>query len=83
MLVALAFPRTPRRLARAALDVAVVLWAVAWLVVCLLVAREVDGLTDPSRNLPLDRVRALNGDPRNLADAELERLGLSRGRRPA
>ena len=195
--MALAFPRTPRRLARAALDVAVVLWAVAWIVVGLLVAREVDGLTDLSRtvssagvaleeagralqevervpfvgenvgavgerteqagqsaqasgrssresveslsvllgisialapslpllalyvpmrirwirqvrsvrralarepddgvldqllaaraslNLPLDRVRAMNGDPRRLADAELERLGLSRRRRTA
>jgi hypothetical protein len=34
-------------------------------------------------NLPYDRVRALNGDRRRLADAELARLGLSRPRRAA
>lgn len=49
--MALAFPRTPRPAARRLLDAAVLLWAAAWVVVGVLVAREVDGLTDLSRTV--------------------------------
>lgn len=49
--MALVFPRTPRRSLRVALDVAVVVWAAAWIVVGLWVAREVDGLTDLSETV--------------------------------
>jgi len=49
--VALVFPRTPRPAARRLLDAAIVLWAAAWIVVGLLVAREVRGLADLSRTV--------------------------------
>ena len=46
--MALVFPRTPRRSARVLLDLAVLLWVAAWIVVGLWVAREVKGLADLS-----------------------------------
>ena len=49
--MALVFPRTPRRSTRVLLDLAVVLWVAAWIVVGLAVAREVQGLTDLSRTV--------------------------------
>jgi len=49
--VALVFPRTPRPAARRLLDAAIILWAAAWIVVGLLVAREVRGLADLSRTV--------------------------------
>lgn len=49
--VGFVLPRTPRPAARRLLDLAVLLWAVAWVIVGLLVAREVRGLTDLSRTV--------------------------------
>ena len=49
--MALVFPRTPRPAARRLLDAAIILWAAAWIVVGLLVAREVRGLADLSRTV--------------------------------
>jgi hypothetical protein len=49
--VALVFPPTPRPAARRLLDGAIILWAAAWIVVGLLVAREVRGLADLSRTV--------------------------------
>lgn len=49
--MALVFPRTPRRSVRVALDAAVVVWAAAWIVVGLWVAREVEGLADLSETV--------------------------------
>jgi hypothetical protein len=49
--VALVFPRTPRRSARVLLDVVVLLWVAAWIVVGLWVEREVKGLADLSRTV--------------------------------
>jgi hypothetical protein len=46
--VALVFPRTPRPAARLLLDAAVLLWAVGWIVVGILVAREVRALGELS-----------------------------------
>jgi hypothetical protein len=46
--VALVFPRTPRRSTRILLDLVVLFWVAAWIVVGLWVAREVEGLTDLS-----------------------------------
>lgn len=49
--VALVFPRTPRPATRRLLDVFVLAWAAAWVVVGVLVARQVEGLTDLSRTV--------------------------------
>jgi hypothetical protein len=49
--VALVFPRTPRRSTRVLLDLVVLLWVAAWIVVGLWVTREVKGLTDLSRTV--------------------------------
>lgn len=49
--MAFVLPRPPRPAARRLLDLAVLAWAVAWVVVGLLVAREVRGLTDLSRTV--------------------------------
>ena len=49
--MALVFPRTPRPAARRLLDLGVVAWAAAWIVVGVLVSREVEGLTDLSRTV--------------------------------
>lgn len=49
--MALVFPRTPRRPVRIALDLAVALWAAAWIAVGFAVANEVRGLTDLSRTV--------------------------------
>lgn len=49
--MALVFPRTPRRPVRIALDLAVTLWAAAWIAVGFAVANEVRGLTDLSRTV--------------------------------
>jgi hypothetical protein len=46
--VALVFPRTPRPAVRRLLDAAVLLWAVGWIVVGVLVAREVQALAELS-----------------------------------
>ena len=46
--MALVFPRTPRPAARRLLDAAVLLWAVGWIVVGVLVAREVRALGELS-----------------------------------
>lgn len=46
--MALVFPRTPRPAARRLLDAAVLLWALGWIVVGLLVAREVQALGELS-----------------------------------
>jgi len=49
--VALVFPRTPRPAARRLLDVAVLPWAVGWIVVGILVAREVRALGELSETV--------------------------------
>jgi hypothetical protein len=49
--VAVVFPRTPRPAARRLLDAAVLLWAVGWIVVGILVAREVRALGELSETV--------------------------------
>jgi hypothetical protein len=66
--VALVFPRTPRPATRILLDAAVLLWAVGWIVVGVLVAREVKALGELSETV------VVGGDALDDAGRALESL---------